>query len=86
MPTDENPSLLSKLKGAANEYLQPKTEAPISMNTKYKEDLNKTMKATEWHGTQDVRIVQRPAPAVTDPADAVIRITSATVCGSDLHM
>ena len=85
-PTEQNSSLLSKVKAAADEYFNPKTDSPIVMNTKYKEDLTKTMKATEWHGTEDVRVVERPAPAVTDPDDAVIRITSATICGSDLHM
>ena len=85
-PNTDNPSLLSKAKAAADEYFNPKTDSPIVMNTKYKEDLNKTMKGTEWHGTEDIRVVERPAPAVSDPADAVIRITSATICGSDLHM
>ena len=84
--TDENPSLLSKLKATANEYFQPKTDSPIVISTKYKEDPTKKMKATEWHGTQDIRVIERPAPAITDASDAIIRITSATVCGSDLHM
>ena len=82
----DNPSLLTKIRAAADDYLYPKTDSPIALNTKYKEDLSKTMKATEWHGAEDVRVVERPAPAVTEPADAIVRITSATICGSDLHM
>lgn len=56
------------------------------MSTKYVEDKSRTMLATEWHGAEDVRVVSRPAPDITDPGDAVVRVTSATVCGSDLHM
>ena len=72
-PSSEQ-GVLAKVKTAADNYLNPKTDSPITMNVKYEEDPSKTMKATEWHGTQDVRVVERPAPAVTDPADAVIRI------------
>ena len=56
------------------------------MNAKYAEDPTRTMKAAEWHGKEDIRVVTRPAPAITDPADAIVRVTSMTICGSDLHM
>ena len=56
------------------------------MNAKYAEDPNRTMKAAEWHGKEDIRVATRPAPAITDPDDAIVRITSMTICGSDLHM
>jgi len=44
------------------------------------------MQALEWHGNKDVRVVTRPRPMITDPDDAIIHITSTTVCGSDLHL
>jgi threonine dehydrogenase-like Zn-dependent dehydrogenase len=44
------------------------------------------MKAVEWFASTDVRVVDRPRPMITDHQDAIIRITSTTVCGSDLHL
>ncbi|KXS20710.1 GroES-like protein [Gonapodya prolifera JEL478] len=44
------------------------------------------MLACTWWGKNDVRMTQEPIPAVTDPKDAVIRVTGSTVCGSDLHL
>lgn len=34
----------------------------------------------------DVRVIPAPVPAVTDPTDAVVKVTGTTVCGSDLHL
>ncbi|HEX5568389.1 MAG TPA: zinc-dependent alcohol dehydrogenase [Streptomyces sp.] len=44
------------------------------------------MKAAVWHGRRDVRVDEVPDPAVKEPTDAVIRVTSAGLCGSDLHL
>jgi len=44
------------------------------------------MKACEWHGTEKVKLVDRGIPVCLVPTDAVVRITSTTICGSDLHM
>jgi threonine dehydrogenase-like Zn-dependent dehydrogenase len=44
------------------------------------------MTALEWHGNKDVRVVQRFRPAITEPRDIIVRVTYATVCGSDLHL
>ena len=44
------------------------------------------MKALTWHATKDVRVVDVPDPEVVDPTDAIIRVTSAAICGSDLHL
>jgi len=49
-------------------------------------DSTKKMKALEWHGTQDVRVVERFRPRVTEPKDAIVRVTATTICGSDLHL
>ncbi|WP_337175780.1 zinc-dependent alcohol dehydrogenase [Paludisphaera sp.] len=44
------------------------------------------MKALRWYGTGDVRVEDAPDPKIEDPRDAVIRITSTAICGSDLHL
>ncbi|GAA3652125.1 zinc-dependent alcohol dehydrogenase [Streptomyces chitinivorans] len=44
------------------------------------------MKAVVWHGRRDVRVDEVPDPAVREPTDAVVRITSSGLCGSDLHL
>lgn len=43
------------------------------------------MKAITFHGVGDVRVEDVPDPKVVDAADAVVRITTSAVCGSDLH-
>ena len=44
------------------------------------------MKALTWHGKRDVRVETVPDPRIEQPTDAVIRITSSGICGSDLHL
>lgn len=44
------------------------------------------MKALTWHGSGDVRYETVPDPTIEQPTDAVIRITSTCICGSDLHL
>lgn len=44
------------------------------------------MKAAVWHGKHDVRVDEVPDPAIQDPTDAIIRITTSGLCGSDLHL
>ncbi|MEU2611978.1 zinc-dependent alcohol dehydrogenase [Micromonospora sp. NPDC007271] len=44
------------------------------------------MKALTWHGKRDVRVEDVPDPRVEEPTDAVVRITSTAICGSDLHL
>jgi threonine dehydrogenase-like Zn-dependent dehydrogenase len=44
------------------------------------------MKANCWHGVNDVRVEQVPDPAIINPGDAIVRITSTAICGSDLHL
>jgi threonine dehydrogenase-like Zn-dependent dehydrogenase len=44
------------------------------------------MKALVWHGKNDVRIEQVPDPKILNPRDAIVRITSSAICGSDLHL
>ncbi|MER6072834.1 zinc-dependent alcohol dehydrogenase [Streptomyces sp. NPDC001817] len=44
------------------------------------------MKAVTWQGRRDVRVEDVPDPRIEEPTDAVIRITSTGLCGSDLHL
>jgi threonine dehydrogenase-like Zn-dependent dehydrogenase len=44
------------------------------------------VKAVTWHGTHDVRVDTVPDPTIQEPTDAVIRVTSTGICGSDLHL
>jgi len=52
----------------------------------YKPDPERKMYALEWHGNKKMKLVERACPTITDPGDAVVRITASTVCGSDLHL
>ncbi|MDG9689457.1 glutathione-dependent formaldehyde dehydrogenase [Streptomyces sp. DH17] len=44
------------------------------------------MKAVTWQGKRDVRVEEVPDPRIQEPTDAVIRVTSSGLCGSDLHL
>ncbi|MGI5225012.1 zinc-dependent alcohol dehydrogenase [Actinoallomurus sp. CA-142502] len=44
------------------------------------------MKALAWHGRRDVRVDEVPDPAIETPTDAIIRVTTTAICGSDLHL
>jgi threonine dehydrogenase-like Zn-dependent dehydrogenase len=44
------------------------------------------MRALCWHGRHDVRVERVPDPAIVNPRDAIIRVTSTAICGSDLHL
>jgi threonine dehydrogenase-like Zn-dependent dehydrogenase len=44
------------------------------------------MKALVWHATNDVRVERVPDPKILNPRDAIVKITSSAICGSDLHL
>src|ERR1700709_1481955 len=44
------------------------------------------MKAVTYHGKRDVRVDDVPEPTIQEPTDAIIRVTSSGLCGSDLHL
>ncbi len=44
------------------------------------------MKAVTWHGRRDVRVDNVPDPVIKESNDAIVRITSSGLCGSDLHL
>src|SRR2546423_6788221 len=45
-----------------------------------------TMKALTWHGRRDVRVETVPDPTIEQDTDAIVRVTSSGICGSDLHL
>ncbi len=45
-----------------------------------------TMKALVYHGPGKRAWEDKPRPAIQDPGDAVVRITTSTICGTDLHI
>jgi threonine dehydrogenase-like Zn-dependent dehydrogenase len=44
------------------------------------------MKAVTWHGRRDMRVEEVPDPTLKEPDDAIIKVTSSGLCGSDLHL
>ncbi|WP_110182724.1 alcohol dehydrogenase catalytic domain-containing protein [Nocardioides solisilvae] len=44
------------------------------------------MKAVTWQGPKDMRVEEVPDPTIQEPNDAIIRVTSTGLCGSDLHL
>jgi threonine dehydrogenase-like Zn-dependent dehydrogenase len=44
------------------------------------------MKALTWHGRRDVRVDDVADPVLQHPTDAIIRVTTTAICGSDLHL
>ena len=44
------------------------------------------MRAAVWHGRRDVRVETVPDPMLKEPTDAIIKVTSTGLCGSDLHL
>ncbi len=44
------------------------------------------MKAVTWQGTTKLAVQQVPEPQLINPRDAIVRVTLATICDSDLHL
>ena len=44
------------------------------------------MRAVTWQGKRDVRVEDVPDPRIEQPTDAIIRVTTTNICGSDLHL
>jgi len=49
-------------------------------------DARTTMKALVYHGPGKRVWEDQPRPAIHDPGDAIVRITTSTICGTDLHI
>ena len=44
------------------------------------------MRALCWHGKKDIRCDTVPDPKIEAPRDAIVKVTSCAICGSDLHL
>src|SRR4051812_14986535 len=44
------------------------------------------MKANCWYGKHDVRVLDVPDPEILNPRDAIVKVTTTAICGSDLHL
>ena len=44
------------------------------------------MRAVTWQGKEDMQVTEVPDPRIEEPTDAIIRVTSTGLCGSDLHL
>ena len=44
------------------------------------------MKAVCWYGKNDVQVMNVPDPGIINPRDAIVKITTTAICGSDLHL
>jgi len=62
-----------------------KDKLSVSPQCEVKLDVQHPMLALEWHGNKTVKLAMRASPLVTDPNDVIVRITSTSICGSDLH-
>jgi threonine dehydrogenase-like Zn-dependent dehydrogenase len=58
------------------------TEVPMQPDL----DRTRMMHALVWHGKYDVRYDEVPRPKITHPRDALIKVTAASICGSDCHL
>uniref|UniRef100_A0A8H7XZD4 Uncharacterized protein n=1 Tax=Psilocybe cubensis TaxID=181762 RepID=A0A8H7XZD4_PSICU len=68
----------------AQNYLGP-LDTTVHPEYKHAED-GSTMRALAWFGNKDVRMVDAPIPAITEPDDVIVKVTGTTICGSDLHL
>jgi alcohol dehydrogenase len=60
--------------------LEQETKRPVAM------DIDATMKALVYHGPGKRAWEDKPRPAIQHPGDAIVRITTSTICGTDLHI
>jgi len=44
------------------------------------------MKAVRYYGKEDLRVETVPDPEIINPRDAIVKITTSAICGSDLHI
>jgi threonine dehydrogenase-like Zn-dependent dehydrogenase len=60
--------------------------APTDLKAIQETDHEAVMKALRWHGKHDIRCDSVPDPKIEDGRDAIIKVSSCAICGSDLHL
>ena len=58
-------------------------ELPTTLAT---HDPGTIMKALVYHGPGKYAWEDKPRPTIQDPSDAIVRVTTSTICGTDLHI
>ena len=90
MMREDQPSaqtLSTKLQNSLDAIVNPPSKSDnVDIKPKYKEDLTRTMRCCQWRGKESMQVVTSPAPAITEPGDAIVKVTTTLICGSDLHM
>ncbi|CAF0933865.1 unnamed protein product [Rotaria sordida] len=61
-------------------------DLPLAVTSDTKRDPNNTMKVIAWRGKKNLSVEDMQKPLITDSKDAIIRVTSVAICGSDLHL
>jgi threonine dehydrogenase-like Zn-dependent dehydrogenase len=78
---------MTQLLSNAFQTIKDVTTGKIPTSTKpdckYRDE---SMKALAWYGNKNVQMIDTPVPTITEPKDAIVRVTGTTVCGSDLHL
>jgi D-arabinose 1-dehydrogenase-like Zn-dependent alcohol dehydrogenase len=62
------------------------TELQQATTTVTTQSPSKTMKALVYHGPGKRAWEDKARPAIQDPGDAIVRVTTSTICGTDLHI
>src|SRR5271170_3068143 len=62
------------------------TTAQVELTTSGAPSATTTMKALVYHGPGKYAWEDRPRPTIQEPADAIVRVTTSTICGTDLHI
>jgi threonine dehydrogenase-like Zn-dependent dehydrogenase len=58
----------------------------LTLNDQLDKASEAAMRALCYHGKQDIRCDSVPDPKIEDPRDAIVKVTSCAICGSDLHL
>jgi len=77
---------MQAVKETVQSSFNPPSENTPFVTVEPKWDPKETMLALTFQGKEHVQVKRVPKPLLTDPTDALVRVTSATVCGSDLHL
>ena len=74
--------------GGTTRPLPPRSArmAPVWGRPVWGQRRSNAMRALVWHGKQDIRCDTVPDPRIEQPRDAIIKVTSCAICGSDLHL
>ena len=61
-------------------------KSEITTETELSTHQRGTMEAVVFNGPWRIDIERRPKPALAEPTDAIVKVTTAGICGSELHM